>query len=238
MDKKKQKPAQPVIKLRQLFCTEGRQNLHDVTLDLIPKRAYLTLGRADSGTTLLLHVINGLIKVPLHTRQWHEDFSPAHQSLATQSPSFLPRSAWDNLKFFAKKDALSMERAIAILQRLDLLDIAHAPVITLSPSHRRLLHIVRALMFNPTLLLLDSPFSDLTETHSKKLASLLEEYREDNVLVYTAADIPPTPYLADHIIFMHEGHIAEVTAPRVFWQMPKSLSARAFLRESRMLNDG
>ena len=82
---------------------------------------------------------------------------------------FYPRaSARDNLLFFADLAGVSARKrrthVASALERVDLADVAAKKVQEFSRGMKQRLHIARALLGEPKLLLLDEPTTGLTQT--------------------------------------------------------------------------
>ena len=217
------------------LVSDKHRLLHNVELELWPRESYALLGANGAGKSSLLRTIKGLTKLSSGTISWAPEYVPQSQALAGQEANLLPRSAWDNLKFVASGDHDALNRAISICEHLELLDIIHEPVASLSAGKQQQVNIVRALMFNPTLLLLDEPFAALDGKATALLIELLNDYRQDNLLVFSTHSAASARKLARQIIFIHQGEVLELTPKNKFFKLPRSGAARAFMRSFRQL---
>ena len=80
-----------------------------------------------------------------------------------------------------------------------------------SGGQRQRIGIARALTLNPSLIILDEPVSALDVSVQSQVLNLLLELQEERKLSYLfiAHDVQAVTYLCDHIMFLHEGTIAE-----------------------------
>lgn len=71
------------------------------------------------------------------------------------------------------------ESGMALLERLDLADVAHMPAASLPYGAQRRLEIARALATKPSLLLLDEPAAGMNPQESTELMGLIRSIRDD-----------------------------------------------------------
>ncbi|RYG68110.1 ABC transporter ATP-binding protein, partial [bacterium] len=112
----------------------------------------------------------------------------------------------------------SMEKAIAWLERADLIDRADDPAADLSYGAQRRLEIARAMCTDPALLCLDEPAAGLNPRESAELNKLLRLIRDDHdvSLLLIEHDMGVVMEISDHVIVLDYGKkIADGTAEEV-----------------------
>ena len=226
--------AYAVQMLDASFVQDGHSLLHEVDLQLEERHSYAVLGANGVGKSSLLQAIKGLIRPISGSIEWHPDCTPAQQTLAGQKSDLLPRSAWENLRFVAGPDHDALNRAISICEHLDLLGDIHTPAFQLSLGKQQQVNLVRALMFNPTMLLLDEPLASLDARASNLTLELLADYRRENTLILSTHTLVGLRQIAESVIFIDQGEVMEVSAYSKFLKSPKSNAARRFLREFKV----
>ena len=167
-----------------------RRVLADLAFELRRGEVLGILGRNGAGKTTLFHVLCGLClpsagRIVLDGRA----IAPGGRELRRacgvvfQSPALDPRlGARQNLALAAALHRVPRaeirSRAAAWLERIGLADRAEEPVSHLSGGMRRRVEIVRALMHDPALLVLDEPTTGLDEAAFRRVWDDLLELRE------------------------------------------------------------
>ena len=113
------------------------------------------------------------------------------------------------------------EQAMALLDLVDLADQAHRPATDLPMGEQKLLEVIRALMAQPRLLLLDEPAAGLNDTETAELSALLRAIQACGVTVLVVEhNMSLVMTIADQVIVLEAGRMiargspAEVQADR------------------------
>ena len=113
------------------------------------------------------------------------------------------------------------EQAMALLDLVDLADQAHRPATELPMGEQKLLEVIRALMAQPNLLLLDEPAAGLNDTETAELSALLRAIQACGVTVLVVEhNMSLVMTIADQVIVLEAGRMiargspAEVQADR------------------------
>ncbi len=151
-----------------------------------------------------------------------------------QRPVLLRRSVRANLEHALKTYGVSRaERPgrIADLLALGQLEaLAARPARVLSGGEQQRLAMVRALAARPALLLLDEPAASLDPQSTAALEALIRAAAGKQVkVVLVTHDRDHARRLADEIVFLHHGRIAERAAAIRFFDQPRSPEAQAYL---------
>lgn len=157
-------------------------------------------------------VVNGL---PLHSfsrDDWHR-----RVCVVAQEPCFLPDTIRANLLFGL--EGISDERILAICEQMQIAGLIRqlpqgldTPIgdrgITLSGGERQRLAIVRALLRDPDILILDESTSALDPDTEMKLMTRLDEIRQGRTTIVIAHRLS-TVMNSGTIVVMNQGRIAE-----------------------------
>ncbi len=125
-------------------------------------------------------------------------------------------------------------RADSIDELLHLSDLAaqaHAPARRLSGGEQQRLAMARALGPGPRFLLLDEPTASLDPRATAAIEALVRRAAGDGVkVVLVTHDRDQAARLADDVLFLHRGRLAEAAPARRFFEAPASPAARGFLK--------
>ena len=180
--------------------------LSEVDLEVGPGERVGLIGPNGAGKTTLFNCLLGVIpvtegevifegkdisKLPVHQRaragigrtfqriELFADCSVREHLLIAERVRNGTGSFWKDLIGRGRSSPAEVERADAVLELLGLLDVADAPIETLSLGRGRLVEVGRALMTDPRLLLLDEPSSGLDPTETTALAETLRSVQAE-----------------------------------------------------------
>ena len=208
----------------------GRAILDDVSFALEGARRTLVLGANGSGKSVLLRTLHRLIAPTRGEVRWHG----GRQAMVFQRPVMLRRSARANLTYalaVARVPRVEREaRADRSLARVGLADLAASPARVLSGGEQQRLALARAWSLEPALLLLDEPTASLDPAASAEIERVVREiHAAGSAIVMTTHNLGQARRLADDILLLHQGRLAELTPADEFFRQPRSAEGAAFL---------
>ena len=122
------------------------------------------------------------------------------------------------------------ERAMTLLKRIGLEDKANVYPSTLSGGQKQRVAIVRALAMNPKVMLFDEPTSALDPEMVGEVLDLMKELaKEGMTMVVVTHEMGFAREVADRILFMSDGVIAEDGSPDEVFNHPKNPRLQQFL---------
>jgi sulfonate transport system ATP-binding protein len=191
-----------------------RRILDDLDLEIAPGEFVALIGRSGSGKSTLLRALAGL------DRDLAGELTVnGTVAVAFQEPRLLPwKPVWANVCLGLRADD-PRSVADAALAEVDLTERAGAWPLTLSGGEAQRASLARALVREPTLLLLDEPFSALdalTRIAMHRLVLRLWAHHGPAVLLVTH-DVDEAIALADRVLVLSGGQIGlscRVEAPR------------------------
>lgn len=184
------------------------------------------LGPNGAGKTTLVKAIIGLVKVddgdinvmglPVRTRlkeiKKHIGVAPQENSLDTEI------SVLDNLILFGELFGISRnvlrERAIKLLEELEMIDKINEEVEHLSGGMKRKLMIARSLINDPDIVILDEPTVGLDPEIRKNIWDKIVSLKESGkTIILTTHYLDEAQALCDRIFIMNRGEIIESGNP-------------------------
>jgi tungstate transport system ATP-binding protein len=214
----------------------GKRLIDGVSLTLGPGPLTCVMGPNGAGKSLLLRLIAGLIR----PGGGHVTYGGAREAgqkriaFVFQRPVLLRRSVRANLDHALKTYSVPRHERpgrIAELLALGQLEaLAGRPARVLSGGEQQRLSMVRALAARPALLLLDEPTTSLDPQATATIEALIAKVSGEGVkVVLVTHDRDQARRLADEIVFLHHGRIAEQAAAGRFFDQPQSPEAQAYL---------
>jgi branched-chain amino acid transport system ATP-binding protein len=118
------------------------------------------------------------------------------------------------------------ERARALLDLIGLADQADRPATALPMGAQKLLEVIRALMAQPRLLLLDEPAAGLNDTETAELAALLRAIQACGVTVMVVEhNMSLVMGIADQIVVLEAGRMIASGPPADIQRNPRVIAA-------------
>lgn len=224
----------PVISIRNISKSFGDLHvLRDVSLDIYPGEITVIVGASASGKTVLMKLINGLLKPDSGT------ISAFGQEVTAMSSAkldvevrkrigtmfqnyalFDSMTVAENVSFplvqnNAMKRAQARELAAQHLGELGLGDVLDEYPSALSGGMKKRVALARTIVTNPELVLFDDPTTGLdpvmTEFVDKMLLEISRDFNLTSVVV--SHNMASIFRLADRIAILHEGEIVAVGTP-------------------------
>ena len=123
------------------------------------------------------------------------------------------------------------KKAMALLARIGLEEKADAYPSTLSGGQKQRIAIVRALAMEPKVMLFDEPTSALDPEMVGEVLDLIKQLaKEGMTMVIVTHEMGFAREVADRVIYMHDGVIAESGTPEEIFNSPKHPKLQQFLK--------
>jgi len=210
----------------------GRTILRDVSLQVRPGEMLAVLGPNGAGKSTLLKVLLGLVRpasgeVRVSGRrpaQGRGDvgYCPQVRSLDRDTPlraKDLVGLGLDGHRWgFASLPKPERERRIAeVMEAVDALRFAQAPVGQLSGGEQQRLAIAQALLARPRLLLMDEPLSNLDVRSQGEVIELVDRLRKQHgmAVLFVTHSINPLLGVIDKVCYLAGGRAAVGTVDQV-----------------------
>lgn len=212
-----------LLEAKDLSKTYGsRTVVKGVNLEVKRGEIVGLLGPNGAGKTTTFYMIVGIVAADRGTITFdNQDITdlPIHQRaqygvgyLAQESSVFKKLTVEQNIMAILETLPLSRpereKRLAALLQELNIAHLAKAKAYTLSGGERRRLEITRALVTNPSFILLDEPFSGIDPIVVADAQEIIKELKNKGLgILLTDHNVRETLAITDRAYLIAEGQI-------------------------------
>ncbi|KQS55656.1 phosphate ABC transporter ATP-binding protein [Brevundimonas sp. Leaf363] len=225
---------------------EGKQALHDVSLDIRDKTVTAFIGPSGCGKSTFLRCINrmndtipsakvtGRIEIDgadVNARSVDPVLLRARVGMVFQKPNPFPKTIFENVAYGPRIHGLvsnkdEMEQVVhQALRRAGLWDEVsdrlHSSATGLSGGQQQRLVIARAIAVNPEVILMDEPCSALDPIATAKIEELIDELRENYCIVIVTHSMAQAARVSQRTAFFHMGRLVEVGDTEEIFQNPR-----------------
>lgn len=210
----------------------GRQVLTGLSLPPIEQgRITALVGPNGAGKTTLLRALAGLLPASGSLRLDGRNLLEVPAAERARQIAFMPQFAPQRLSLSVVEAVIAslraspvdspsdgrgaQHRAIEVLDRLKILDLALRPFDALSGGQRQLASLAQALVRRPRLLLLDEPTSALDLRYQQQvIANVREEARKGTIVIMVLHDLQAAASWADAVMVLSEGNLFATGRPQ------------------------
>lgn len=210
-----------VKKLHKVFESNGKEfdAVDDISFDIHAGEIVSLLGPNGAGKTTTVSMIGGYLlptsgEVVINGKNRYKNkIKPKVGVVLGGELGFYGRAtALDNLLFFADLARVprrqQRQEALRVLDLVELTDVASKKVQFFSKGMKQRLHIARALLGNPPLLLLDEPTSGLDVEISAEIRKIIKQLANQGAaILLTSHTMSEIESLADRILLIGAGKI-------------------------------
>lgn len=213
----------------------------DVSLTVRPGETVAVMGPNGAGKSTLLAGVAGLLKpdsgrAELNGRTLFDldggrhAWAPPHlrgTALLAQEPLLFPHlSAVDNVAFGPRSGGVSKrdarQRALRLLADVEAEELAASRPAELSGGQAQRVAVARALAADPALLLLDEPLAALDIHSAPLLRRLFKRVLAGRQAIIVTHDVLDALVLADRVVILEGGRVAEEGPTRAVLERPRS----------------
>jgi iron(III) transport system ATP-binding protein len=227
----------------------------DVSFDVDDGELLVLLGPSGCGKTTTLRMIAGL-EEPDGGEVWlgsrivssapKNVFVPTEKrniGMVFQSYAIWPHmTVFDNVAYPLRvrktPRKVVQERVGATLELLGLQGLESRPATQLSGGQQQRVALARAIVFEPRILLLDEPLSNLDAKLRIHMRSELKHLQQATGItsIFVTHDQAESMALADRIIVMNRGHIEQVGSPADIYERPRTRFVSEFVGSINLLH--
>lgn len=217
-----------VLSLERIhFIREGRNILSDVEIKVNQGEHWVVLGKNGSGKTTILELMNGYqfpssgkvvvldnVYGQCDVREVRKQIGYISQSLYEKlTPAdpvweVIATGEYGFLRFYEEIPAEVTQKALNMLERVNLRHLAYQPLGTLSQGERKKVMLARALMTDPKILIMDEPCSGLDLYERERLLENINELgKQEITVIYVTHHIEEIMPMFTHVALIDQGKI-------------------------------
>ena len=246
--KKKKKGDEPEKKKTNLQITdEGVVAVQEFNLDIKDKEFIVLVGPSGCGKSTTLRMIAGLEEISggeLYIGdRLVNDVAPKDRDIAMvfQNYALYPHmTVYDNMAFALKlrhTPKEEIDKAVkAAAEILDITQYLGRKPKALSGGQRQRVAIGRAIVREPSVMLMDEPLSNLDAKLRNQMRAEIIKLRQriNTTFVYVTHDQTEAMTLGDRIVIMKDGFIQQIGTPQEVFNHPYNLFVAGFIGSPQM----
>jgi len=221
---------------------DGDVVLHDIDLEIPSQRSVALLGPSGCGKTTLLRLIAGLSRprqgsirigdrIVADANTW---VPPERRrvGMVFQDWALFPHLSIEaNVGYGLPRGERNGERVRSALHRVGLQDLSTRMPATLSGGQQQRVALARALAPEPSILLLDEPFSNLDTSLRIEVRSEVHRllHQLGITAVFVTHDQEEAFILGDEVAVMRDGHIVQMATPQTLYTEPADRKVAEFV---------
>lgn len=237
------------VRLESIVKRFGRVTAVDnIDLDVAPGEFLTLLGPSGSGKTTTLKMIAGLDH-PTSGEVFIDQESVVDKpsfkrdlGMVFQNYALFPHmTVFDNIAFPLKMRSVSKtdihEKVTAILDVVQLAGFGMRYPRQLSGGQQQRIALARALVYEPSVLLMDEPLGALDKKLREEMQLEVKQIQERIRIttIYVTHDQSEALTMSDTIALMNEGRIEQIGTPQELYEKPNSRFVADFIGESNFL---
>lgn len=223
--------------------------VNDISLTINPGELFFLLGPSGCGKSTLLRVIAGFYRPDVGELSFDGEVMnniPPHQrntGMVFQNYALWPHmTVAENIEYGLRLRKLEkpvrQEKINSVLEMVQMSEFHDRPVNTLSGGQQQRIALARALVIEPSVLLLDEPLSNLDAALRQNLRNEIKEIhsRTQITTIYVTHDQVEAISMADRMAIMKDGVFVQVGTPREIYQSPADPFVASFVGETNFIN--
>ena len=242
-----------VLEIRNLSKKFGdREVLKDISFNVEEGQVICLIGSSGSGKSTLLRCLNllekpttgainyrgtNILNQDLNVFQYRSKVGMVFQQFNLfNNLDVLTNCLTGQINVMKTDKAEAKQKALSFLEEVGMAAYINARPAQLSGGQKQRVAIARALAMEPDVLLFDEPTSALDPEMVGEVLRVMKQLADSGLtMVVVTHEMQFAREVADHVIFMDQGVIAEEGLPEEIFNHPKEERTKAFL--SRVLAD-
>lgn len=197
---------------------EEKGRLHNIDLQINPGELIIIVGESGVGKTTLLKLMTGLYKPSNGSITYYGN--KAQLTTVWQEPRFFRVTVKENMYFGEERLENELEKNAELVNVTPIIrglpkglqTVLHKSGEEFSGGERKRLALLRAIVSNPHLIILDEPTAGLDPCNQETVWNMIEELGSEVTRIVATHDVEKV-ILADRVVIMKEGSIVECGSP-------------------------
>ena len=243
--------AKKLIQFKNIIKTfeDGTVVLKGISLDIYENEFVTLLGPSGCGKTTLLRILGGFLQ-PTEGKVLFDgedivDVPPYKREINTvfQKYALFPHmNVYDNVAFglTIKKEPKDVieQKVMRMLRLVNLEDYARRNVTEMSGGQQQRIAIARALVNEPSVLLLDEPLGALDLKLRKEMQHELKSIQQEVgiTFIFVTHDQEEALTMSDKIVVMNAGEIQQIGTPTEIYRRPVNEFVANFIGETNIID--
>ena len=205
------------IRLKNVSRVYGRRfALHRVNIEFQSGQLTVILGHNGAGKTTLMNILATVDQPTQGSLSYDnisfDQFAKSHRDkigwVSHEALLYNDLSGRENLNFFAAMYGVDKSNVDLWLKKVDLENAADDRVSTYSRGMRQRISIARAMVQNPSLILLDEPLTGLDPSSRRQMLELFDELKsKGKTLIMITHDISIPDRFVDRVLLLKDGKL-------------------------------
>ncbi|KAA6472596.1 ABC transporter ATP-binding protein [Bacillus cereus] len=198
---------------------EEKCRIHNIDLQINPGELVIIVGESGAGKTTLLKLMTGLYKPCNGNIVYYGD--EARMTTVWQEPRFFRTTVKENMYFEEEGLENQLEKNIELVNVKPIIrglseglqTVLHKSGEEFSGGERKRLALLRAIVSNPNLIILDEPTAGLDPSNQETIWNMIEGLGREVTRIVATHDVEKA-ILADRVVIMKEGRIVACGSPK------------------------
>ncbi|PEJ47792.1 ABC transporter ATP-binding protein [Bacillus wiedmannii] len=208
---------------------EEKCRIHNIDLQINPGEFVMIVGESGAGKTTLLKLMTGLYKPSNGSVVYYGN--EARMTTVWQEPRFFRTTVKENMYFGEEYIEHQLEKNIELVNGTSIIrklpegvqTVLHKSGEEFSGGERKRLALLRAIVSNPNLIILDEPTAGLDPSNQETVWNMIEGLGREVTRIVATHDVEKA-ILADRVVIMREGSIVACGSPE------KLINSHSFLQ--------
>ncbi|PFZ00064.1 ABC transporter ATP-binding protein [Bacillus wiedmannii] len=208
---------------------EEKCRIHNIDLQINPGEFVMIVGESGAGKTTLLKLMTGLYKPSNGSVVYYGN--EARMTTVWQEPRFFRTTVKENMYFGEEYIEHQLEKNIELVNGTSIIrnlpegvqTVLHKSGEEFSGGERKRLALLRAIVSNPNLIILDEPTAGLDPSNQETVWNMIEGLGREVTRIVATHDVEKA-ILADRVVIMRDGSIVACGSPE------KLINSHSFLQ--------